>query len=223
MTSCCLTGSIRKKGVRRSNFVYRQALEVAELWHCRVQAMLKAEESGDSRWVIRKMTRPRPFGQVPKDLLFRAGIQGRGRFVENDDRRVAHDDPCDGEPLALARREFATVLTEFRVVPVAHRADELVRTGDPGRRFDGCKNPYWTMDDPQGRTAEGSEHLGPDMQKEVLKAWFHRNFEDPAESTPHNSAEGGYQYVWGGPYDSDEELRSEFEPLGVPDEVIGQS
>ena len=56
----------------------------------------------------------------------------------------------------------------------------------------------------------------------MLKAWFHRNFEDPAESTPHDSSEGGYQFVWGGPYDADEELRSEFEPLGVPEEVIDE-
>ena len=84
------------------------------------------------------------------------------------------------------------------------------------------ENPYWTIDNPHGWTAEELGHLEPEMQREVLKAWFHRNFEDPAQSTPHDSSEGGYQYVWGGPYDADEELRSEFEPLGVPDEVIGE-
>ena len=83
-------------------------------------------------------------------------------------------------------------------------------------------NPYWTIDDPQGWTGEQLAGLDSETQKEVLKAWFHRNFEDPAESTPHNSAEGGYQYIWGGPYDADEELRSEFEQFGVPEEVIGE-
>lgn len=82
------------------------------------------------------------------------------------------------------------------------------------------ENPYWTVDNPHGWTGEDLQSLEPDLQKEVMKAWFFRNFEDPAESTPHNSAEGGYQYIWGGPYDADEELRSEFEPLGVSDEVI---
>ena len=41
-----LDWSIRKKGIKRTNFLYRQSLEVAELWHGRVIAMLKAEESG---------------------------------------------------------------------------------------------------------------------------------------------------------------------------------
>ncbi|MXY05654.1 MAG: hypothetical protein F4169_01420 [Gammaproteobacteria bacterium] len=81
-------------------------------------------------------------------------------------------------------------------------------------------NPYWTMDNPHGWTSEHLERLDPETQKEVLKAWFFHNFEDPAENTPYESREGGYQYIWGGPYDADEELRSEFEPLGVSDEVI---
>ena len=37
---------------------------------------------------------------------------------------------------------------------------------------------------------------------EAIKDWFLENFEDPAESTPYESAEGGYQYIWGGPYDT---------------------
>lgn len=85
-----------------------------------------------------------------------------------------------------------------------------------------AENPYWTNDHPQGWTGDQLAGLDPETQQEVLKTWFHRNFEDPAESTPHNSAEGGYQYVWGGPYDADEELRNEFEPLGIPDEVIAE-
>ncbi|MGR4844944.1 hypothetical protein ACIPSK_20395 [Rhizobium sp. LARHSG275] len=40
--------------------------------------------------------------------------------------------------------------------------------------------------------------------------WFFDNFEDPAEKTPHASSDGGYQYIWGGPYDASEELYSHF-------------
>ena len=32
------------------------------------------------------------------------------------------------------------------------------------------ETPYWTMDDPHGWTAEELEHLGPEMQEEVVKA-----------------------------------------------------
>jgi hypothetical protein len=37
---------------------------------------------------------------------------------------------------------------------------------------------------------------------EAIKRWFLSNFEDPVESTPYESAEGGYQYIWGGPYET---------------------
>jgi hypothetical protein len=36
---------------------------------------------------------------------------------------------------------------------------------------------------------------------EHIKEWFFENFEDPVHCTPYITAEGGYQYIWGGPYD----------------------
>ncbi|CAN7355254.1 hypothetical protein LJR231_002058 [Phyllobacterium sp. LjRoot231] len=45
---------------------------------------------------------------------------------------------------------------------------------------------------------------------EVMVQWFHENYEDPAVQTPHESAEGGYQWIWGGPYDADEVIQEEF-------------
>ena len=83
-------------------------------------------------------------------------------------------------------------------------------------------NPYWTADNPNGWTGDELAALEPETQKEILTAWFHVNFEDPAESTPHDSSEGGYQYVWGGPYDAEEELFGEFGSYGVPEEVINE-
>jgi hypothetical protein len=55
-----------------------------------------------------------------------------------------------------------------------------------------------------------------DTQVEAMRTWFFQSFEDPAEHTPYD---GGYVYIWGGPYDAGEELRTEFEGL-VPDDVI---
>jgi len=34
----------------------------------------------------------------------------------------------------------------------------------------------------------------------MMADWFLANFENPAECTPYESAEGGYQWIWGGPY-----------------------
>ena len=39
-----LDWSFSKKGLKRDNMLYRQALEMAELWHGRVMAMMKAVE-----------------------------------------------------------------------------------------------------------------------------------------------------------------------------------
>ena len=43
-----------------------------------------------------------------------------------------------------------------------------------------------------------------------MRRWFFENFENPAENTPYESAEGGYQYIWGGPYDAYEQLGDKF-------------
>jgi rRNA-processing protein FCF1 len=48
-------------------------------------------------------------------------------------------------------------------------------------------------------------------QKAEMLEWFHTNYIDPAEVCPYISAEGGYQYVWGGPYDAMDGIRSQYE------------
>lgn len=58
-----------------------------------------------------------------------------------------------------------------------------------------------------------------EVQLDVMHTWFLQNFEDPAERTPYESAEGGYIWIWGGPYEAREELEAEFGDV-VPDEVI---
>ena len=45
--------------------------------------------------------------------------------------------------------------------------------------------------------------------QEMLE-WFGERYEDPVHRTPYESAEGGYIWIWGGPYDATEELESKF-------------
>jgi hypothetical protein len=59
----------------------------------------------------------------------------------------------------------------------------------------------------------------PELQKEVMRVWFYGKFEDPVHSCPYNSREGGYQFIYGGPYEANEELQNEFSDI-VPYEVI---
>lgn len=47
-------------------------------------------------------------------------------------------------------------------------------------------------------------------QIDVMETWFRSLYEDPAERTPYESREGGYIWIWGGPYEADEVLGEEF-------------
>jgi len=58
-----------------------------------------------------------------------------------------------------------------------------------------------------------------ETQLGVMRTWFFQNYEDPAERTPYESSEGGYIWIWGGPYEAREELDSEFDGV-VPNDVI---
>lgn len=60
-----------------------------------------------------------------------------------------------------------------------------------------------------------------ETQLDVMEAWFRQNFEDPANRTPYESAEGGYIWIWGGPYDARDQLQNEFDGI-VPENLIGQ-
>lgn len=72
---------------------------------------------------------------------------------------------------------------------------------------------------------EGMKQLSPEDQQEAMKAWFFSNFEDPAHRTPYESSEGGYIWIWGGPYDAREQLQQRFSgaaPLEVINELAAQ-
>ncbi len=63
------------------------------------------------------------------------------------------------------------------------------------------------------------------VQIETMRRWFLQRFEDPANRTPYDSREGGYQWVWGGPYDAQEELEEQFSDYvsqDVIDELVNE-
>jgi hypothetical protein len=61
--------------------------------------------------------------------------------------------------------------------------------------------------------------LDADGQADAMREWFREHYEDPAERTPYESAEGGYIWIFGGPYYAHEELEAQFSGV-VPDDVI---
>ena len=56
-------------------------------------------------------------------------------------------------------------------------------------------------------------------QSEFMRDWFLDNYEDPVHSLPYESREGGYIWVYGGPYDAGQVLRDTFEGF-VSDKII---
>src|ERR1035441_5532877 len=78
----------------------------------------------------------------------------------------------------------------------------------------------YSVGDGEGRIS-GSQlrRASKDTKLQVMKAWFYENYEDPVNCLPYESAEGGYQYIYGGPYEPSEVLQDEFGGF-VPDNLI---
>ena len=58
-----------------------------------------------------------------------------------------------------------------------------------------------------------------DHQVIAMREWFLARYCDPADNTPYNGREGGYQFVHGGPYDPEDELYKRFGPI-IRDDAI---
>lgn len=85
----------------------------------------------------------------------------------------------------------------------------------------GSERKYWIPDHDSPVTANYVAAAGRETQKEIMREWFFEHFDNPAENSPYESEEGGYIYIWGGPYDASEELSSEFVDI-VPEDVIDE-
>lgn len=67
--------------------------------------------------------------------------------------------------------------------------------------------------------------LSRSEQKEEILDWFHSQYADPVDFCPYESAEGGFQYIWGGPYDAREEIESQWDGIASPkliDEIVNE-
>lgn len=52
-----------------------------------------------------------------------------------------------------------------------------------------------------------------------MRDWFRSHFEDPAHSLPYITAEGGYQWIYGGPCDAGEELQNKFGGVASEEDI----
>jgi hypothetical protein len=73
--------------------------------------------------------------------------------------------------------------------------------------------------DPMSPPPEDFEGIGVKEGVELIRNWFFENFEDPEQNTPYESREGGYIYIWGGPFEAYDIIRDVFAGV-APDEII---
>lgn len=72
-----------------------------------------------------------------------------------------------------------------------------------------------------GETSEipDIQSLSGEEKSQAMADWFFENFEDPANHLPYDSREGGYQWIWGGPYDAREEVSDAFHHQATQEEL----
>jgi len=83
------------------------------------------------------------------------------------------------------------------------------------------KRVYFLQDYETPYTAKELKVADREIQLEAMEVWFFENFEDPANQTPYEGKEGGYIYIWGGPYDAREELEDQFSDI-IPSDLIAE-
>lgn len=102
-----------------------------------------------------------------------------------------------------------------------HKSDEAAapQPGDeplgdlPDSEVHWAPKPPFDPDDHELQSADRERQI------ELMRDWFLARYCDPAHETPYESAEGGYIWIWGGPYYAEEELQGRFSHI-VDDEVI---
>lgn len=77
---------------------------------------------------------------------------------------------------------------------------------------------HYVLSTKESITSGKLKRLGRDKQLETMRHWFNGQYDTPDE-LPYDSGEGGYQWIWGGPYDAGDALQNEFGGV-IPDDVI---
>src|SRR3981189_3118800 len=71
-----------------------------------------------------------------------------------------------------------------------------------------AKPPFLEDDSQFGISRSAFRKMRKAEKRELMVPWFHQNYEDPSQRTPHD--EGEFVYIWGGPYDARDELSAKF-------------
>ena len=84
---------------------------------------------------------------------------------------------------------------------------------------EGDKSKYYNPEADEYVPKENLNKLSKNEQIETMRYWFFSNYENPVDSCPYNGREGGYLYIYGGPYEANEELQTAFGGLTSDDAI----
>ena len=62
------------------------------------------------------------------------------------------------------------------------------------------------------------KRLPQEDQIALMQHWFHDGYSSP-DDLPYDSGEGGYQWIWGGPFDANDALQNEFGDIASDDAI----
>jgi hypothetical protein len=79
------------------------------------------------------------------------------------------------------------------------------------------KTPFLIDEDGHEISRTDFRRLRKAQKRQLMVEWFNGNFEDPSISTPRN--DGEFTFIWGGPYETRDELYGKFGDL-VPEALI---
>lgn len=90
----------------------------------------------------------------------------------------------------------------------------LVAVGTEGPPPEDHEPTARVLDEPAYPDSEFSTQWGDEHPNVAeMCRWFFCRFEDPAQGVPHDSGEGGYQYVFGGPHSAVDEIGNAFSEM----------
>ncbi len=104
----------------------------AELLHLATVEDDDGVSAANGREAVRDDERGAVHHQVGQRFLHQQlglGIEGRGGFVQHQNRRVLQQRPRDRNPLTLTARQALAALADRGLVPVGEPFDEVMRVG----------------------------------------------------------------------------------------------
>ena len=84
--------------------------------------------------------------------------------------------------------------------------------------YDADNGIAFSLEKHEREATAAAKTLGPNPDRDALVAWFLEFYEDPVNGVPYNTREGGYQYIYGGPWDAASELAAMF-PDAAAEEI----